>query len=49
MQGQHIASPEDESPDEELQSYFQTILLNSLKTSKEEEEEHIHFFSLKGV
>ena len=44
IQGQHTASPEEESPDEELQSYYKTILLNSLKTYKEEEEEHIQLF-----
>ena len=45
IQEQNTTSPEEESPDEEMQSYYQTILLNSLKTYKEEEEEHINYFS----
>ena len=45
IQGHNTASPKEENPDEEMQSYYQTILLNSLKTYKEEEEEHKNYFS----
>ena len=45
IQKQSTDSPEEESPDEEMQSYYQTILLNSLKTYKEEEEEHINYYA----